>query len=114
MAKMLNKDLGTVDYDNLVIKAGDVGHIELAAGQGILKRGSVIDTEGNLLNTGKTAAYILCDTVETDDTEKTVAAAYKNGNYIRNSLIVANSYTLTEADVENLRKVNIIVEAANE
>lgn len=114
MAEMLSKDVGSVGYDNLVIKAGDVGHIELAAGQGVLRRGSVIDVDGKLLDAGKVASYILCDDVETDDTEKTIATAYKNGNYIRNSLIVAKSYKLADADVENLRKVNIIVEAANE
>lgn len=115
MSEMLNRDLGTVGYDNLVIRAGDVGHVELAAGQGILKRGSIINDDGKLYNgsaDGKQPLYILCDDTETDDTEETTASVYKNGNYIRNSLIVATGYTLTDADVEELRKVNIIVETA--
>lgn len=114
MSEMLNKDLGTVGYDNLVICAGDVGHIKLAAGQGKLPRGSVIDTTGKLMVSGATPAYILCDETEVDDTEETTACVYKNGNYIRNSLYVASGYELTNEDIEKLRTVNIIVETAQE
>lgn len=114
MSEMLNKELGTVGYDNLVIRAGDVGHIQLAEGQGKLQRGSVIGANGKLYDGTDTPSYILCDETETDDTEKTTACVYKNGNYIRNSLTVAYGYTLTDADVEKLRTVNIIVETAQE
>lgn len=114
MSEMLNKEVGTVGYDNLVIRAGDVGHIQLAEGQGKLQRGSVITTTGKLYDGTDAPSYILCDETETDDTEKTTACVYKNGNYIRNSLVVASGYTLRDADVETLRKVNIIVETAQE
>lgn len=124
MSEKLNKEIGTVNYDNIVIKAGDVGHIELAPGQGRLQRGSVIDAEGvlyvgttadssgNVTATGKTPSYILCDDTDTDDTEKTVACVYKNGNYIRNNLVTGAGYRLTDEDAEKLRTVNIIVETA--
>ena len=73
-------------------------------------------------NVGKLCTVLLglmmvfsgCAQSETDDTEKTTACVYKNGNYIRNSLTVASGYTLTDADVEKLRTVNIIVETAQE
>ncbi|RDY28649.1 hypothetical protein [Lachnotalea glycerini] len=109
---LLNKDYGSVDYDNLVNRSGEVGSIQLAAGQGILAKGSVIDTTGMLLKNGATAAYILCDETETDDTETVIGIVYKNGNFVRNSLVVASEYTFTDADADNLRDVGIIVETA--
>lgn len=125
MSEALNKGLGTVNYDNLIIRAGDVGHVELAAGQGELPRGAVIDTEGYLMSKGRmigeegkqtlieaTPSYILCDDTKTDDTEKTVACVYKNGNFVRNSLYVAQEYELSETDIERLRSVGIIIEDA--
>lgn len=112
MSDLLNKNLGSVNYDNLIIKSGHVGHVQLAAGQGKLSKGSVIATDGTLLTTGKEASYILCDDTVTDDTDTVTAAVYKTGNYIRNSLIVADNYTFTDSDAEKLRKVGIIVEAA--
>lgn len=109
----LSKDYGTVDYDNLVIRSGDVGSIQLSAGQGTLKKGSVIDDKGMLLNsTSSIPAYVLCDATVTDDTETTTGIIYKNGCFIRESLITDKGYALTDADVEKLRDVGIIVESA--
>lgn len=162
---MLNTDYGTVDYDNLINRPGDVGSIQLEAGQGTLERGSVIDNNGKLLDeaeaqvvatyavtadtvydsdktyytesngvyteanidafvTGTTyyekiegvevrkAAYILCDETETDDTETVTGIVYKNGNFVKDSLVVATGYSLTDSDVDDLRHVGIIIEAA--
>lgn len=99
-----------VEYDNLVNREGDVGHITLAAGQGKLRRRSVIDSEGKLLTTGGKASYILAEDV--DATETVTAAVYKNGNYVKNSLIVNSEYILKKSDIDNLRSVGIIVEEA--
>lgn len=107
-----NSDCGTVNYDNLVNCAGDVGSIKLAAGQGTLERGSIITEDGKLLAKGGTASYILCEKTDTDDTETVTGIVYKNGNFVKNSLIVATDYILTEADVDTLRKAGIIVETA--
>lgn len=112
MSEALNKGLGTVNYDNLVIRAGDVGHVELAAGQGELPRGAVIDTEGKLMSEGGSPCYILCDETITDDLEKTIACVYKNGKFVRNSLYVAQGYELTDTDIEKLRCINIMIEDA--
>lgn len=109
---MMNTDYGTVEYDNLVNKEGDVGSIQLAAGQGTLAKGSVISTDGTLMATGKTPSYILCDETETDDAETVTGIVWKNGNFVKESLVVATGYTLTDADIASLRDVNIIVESA--
>ena len=118
MGTELNRDYGSVDYDNLVIRAGEVGSIQLAAGQGTLKRGSVIDEKGKLL-AGKpeegdapVAKYILCDETETDDEDSVTGIVYKTGVFVRNSLVVAQGYELTDENAEELRDVGIIVESA--
>lgn len=108
----LSKDYGNVEFDNLVNKGGDVGSVQIAAGQGTLKRGSVIDTEGKLLAESATAAYILADDIETEDDETVTGIVYKNGNFVRNSLIVAQGYAFTDANAGQLRAVGIIVETA--
>lgn len=112
MSDMLNKNYGTLKYDNLVNRAGDVGSIQIAAGQGILERGSVIDDEGKLLSADGTASYILCDETTTDDTDTVTGIVYKNGNFVRNSLIVDKDYELAQKDIDALRKIGIIVETA--
>lgn len=108
----LSKNYGTIGYDNLINRAGDVGSVQLAAGQGTLPRGAVIDTAGKLLSENGTAAYILCDETETDEVETVTGIVYKNGNFIRNSIVTAEGYEFTDIDAANLRGVGIIVETA--
>lgn len=109
MSIALNTTYESVVMDNLVNRAGDVGQIKLTD-TGVIKKGSVIDTTGKVLASGATAAYILCDTVDT--TETTIADVWKNGNFIAQSLVVAEGYTLSDANIEQLRQVGIIVEDA--
>ncbi len=162
---MLNQNVSTLNYDNLVNCAGDVGTIKLAAGQGKLLKGSIIDTDGKLLavRVGATtttfvktsdttyddtktyftesngaytkatitvfasgttyyervmstekakASYILCEDIQTDETNQTVATVWKNGNFVKNSVVVGKDYILTDADVADLRDVSIIFESA--
>lgn len=109
----LSKDYGTVEYDNLVISAGDVGSIALASGQGTLEKGSVIDSRGLLMcTTSSIPAYVLCDKTVTDDEEATTGIVYKNGCFVRESLVTAKGYTLKNTDIDKLRSVGIIVESA--
>ena len=122
MSEMLNGEVGSVAYDNLVIEAGAVGTVALAAGQGVLFGGSVIDAEGRLFDgtapkEGEAAVprFILADKADTGETEgaAVTGTVYKTGAFIRNSLIVADGYEFTDADAESLRDYGIIVEFAH-
>lgn len=109
---MLNQKIGEVGFDNLVIRGGAAGHIRLAAEQGTLKKGSVIDEEGKLYAGGDAQPrFILCDETDTGD-EAVTAAVWKSGCYVRGSLVVAEGYEFTDADTESLRDYGILVEDA--
>lgn len=84
-----------------------------------LKRGSVLaesDENGkcSLLSgaTGETAAYILAEDIVTSTTDDIVAEAYQTGKFVRNSLIVAENYTLSVGDERALRNAGIYLENA--
>ena len=56
MSKMLNENLGTVDYDELIIgnfPVADVVMVKLAGGQGVVKRGTVVTGDPG----GETVSY---------------------------------------------------------
>lgn len=108
----LSKDYGEVGFDNLVIEGGAVGSIQLAANQGTLKKGSVIDSAGKLLTEGGKASYVLCDATATDSATTVTGIVYKTGTFVRNSLVTADGYEFKDTDAESLRDVGIIVEAA--
>ena len=83
--------------------------IPLAAGQGVLKRGSVIDDGGNLINANDANPFgILCDDVDT--TEATVAEVYVSGCFNKGALIVGDGYELNTANAVMLRATGIYVE----
>lgn len=84
-----------------------------------LKRGSVLaaDASGkcSLLNgrgTSSVAAYVLAEPVTTSTAEDVVGVAYQTGKFIRQSLIVAEGYELSTADVKALRDAGIFMENA--
>ena len=62
---LMSKDHTSVVYDNLVIEAGTVGSIQLQKGQGTLKRGAVLDSNGKLL--GARTPSLVETFVETKD-----------------------------------------------
>lgn len=108
----LDNTVGEMTYDNLIIRAGDVGTIKLAASQGTLKRGSLVTeeaTDGSVLATGGNAdaSYVLTDEVDTTD-GAVVATVYKNGKFVKNSLILSGD--IADADIQALRLRGIIVE----
>lgn len=116
----LDKTIGSAGFDNLFNSAypeGDVFGVELAAGQGILKRGTLLaKTDGGMVmisagTTGKANA-VLTDDVDTAET--TYATAYCTGHFNANALIVAEGYEITAADKEALRVVGIRVSDAVE
>lgn len=61
---------------------------------------------------GETAAYILAEDVTTSKITDVVAEAYQTGKFIRNSLIVAENYTLSVSDEKALRDAGIYLENA--
>ena len=116
MSKKLNETIGTVEHDGLFVSnipVADVVHVKLAAGEGTLKRGTVVTgAPGGELAAAAAAlvatngTYILTDDVELSDAV-TVATAYRSGHFARNK-VITDGYTLTAADEENLRKSGIL------
>lgn len=109
-----NEKIGEMQFDNLIASANMRQirrSVTIAAGQGILKRGTVVALDGNkakIMASGLTPHGILCDTV--DATAEEVAEVYVTGCFNKAALIVAGGYTLTDADIKNLRYGGIYVE----
>ena len=119
--KKLNETIGAVEFDGIIngVCCADVVTVQLAAGKGILKRGTVVTgTAGGQLAPVSAAleatkgTYILAD--DTDTTTATVASAYRAGHFNRNKLITDGSYVLTAADEEILRAAGILLSDAIE
>lgn len=116
MAKLMNETIEATKYDGLIVDINppaDVMAVKIKAGQGALKRGSVLSLasgEMSLMATGGAANCILAEDV--DATEAVNALAYRTGHFATNKLIVAEGYTLTAADKEALRDVGILVSDA--
>lgn len=127
MSKQLNSEVYNVDYDELVnsaTPATDVFSVTVAAlaEKVTLKRGTVLARSAK---TGKmsvlgtkaasgdtlTANCVLSDDVEAG-TADTPTFAYRTGHFNSNKLIVADEYTLTADDKEELRKCGILLSDA--
>lgn len=117
----LDKTIGTAEFENLFNSAyppADVFGVELAAGQGVLERGTLLATaDGGMVKisaatTGKANA-VLAETVDTTD-GAVYGQAYRTGNFNANALIVADGYEITAADKEALRVAGILVSDAVE
>ena len=111
--------VGSYTPDKLI--AGDkvptqVKGVMIAAGQGVLKRGSVIgiidaDGKGKLaakaaVDGSKVAKYILADDVDT--TSAVVAQCYESGLFNRQALIFAAGNTAADHE-DNLRQYGIFL-----
>ena len=122
MSKRLDENLGAVDYDGLIVSnipAADVVTVSLAAGSGILKRGTVVTgAPGGELSPLSAAAvadnatYILADEVDASGSAAVEGTAYRTGHFARGKLTTGGSYTLTAADEEILRKSGILLSDA--
>ena len=117
----LDKNLGSVGYDNLINgtePGAEVFHVDVAGGQGVLERGTLLAKADNGMvkisaaTTGKANA-VLADTVDTAD-GAVVALAYRTGHFNGNMLKVADGYEITDADKEALREVGILISDAVE
>ena len=120
MSIRLDENLGSVGFDNLIHDAyppAAVFSVKVAAGQGILERGSLLATaDGGMklissATTGKANA-VLADTVDTGSGDAVHAVAYRTGHFNANALIVGIGYEITAADKEALRVAGILVSDA--
>ena len=117
MNKELCRKVGEVGQDNLIAKLfppAETFGIKVAGGEGVLKRGTVMALSGTdyvVLDaeaTGK-ANCVLSDPVDASGESPVTAVAYRTGHLNRQALIVAEGYTMTAADEEELRKGGILL-----
>lgn len=125
MSRRLDENLGGVGFDNLIADMyppTDVFSVQLAAGQGILERGTLLarkdDGTMEMIGTETTgkANAVLSDPVDTGDAEGEAVPgiAYRTGHFNTNRLIVAEGYEITAADREALRTAGILTSDAVE
>lgn len=123
MRKTGYENIGACESEMLIADASvpcSVVHVTVAkaAAATTLKKGTVLgaDTDGlcAILSgaTGATASYVLAEDTELSTTGTVTAEAYETGKFIRNSLIVADGYTMTAADERALRDAGIFLENA--
>ena len=117
MNKELCRKVGEVGQDNLIAKLfppAEPFGIKVAGGEGVLKRGTVMALSGTdyvVLDTETTgkANCVLSDPVDASGESPVTAVAYRTGHLNRKALIVAEGYTMTAADEEELRKGGILL-----
>jgi hypothetical protein len=110
-----NETIGTFAYDGLVIDGKhslDVKTITITVPEGTTySRGTVIGTDSALYAGGDAKP----DCILTDEVEGTGSAvsvtAYKSGNFNKDALITADTYTITDDDIETLRTKGIFIES---
>ena len=133
MSKRLDENLGTVDYDGLIVTNEPVADVftvticKEASAKATLKRGTVLALssgtagDGKMVALGTTAASnetltanaILCDDTEIGTDADVEATAYRTGHFARNKLIFGGSgYALKPADEEALRAAGILLSDA--
>lgn len=117
MSKNLCNKVGEIGQDNLIAKLfppAETFGVKIPAGAGVLERGTVlalVDDAYAILsadNTGK-ANCVLADDVDASGEEEVVGVAYRTGHFNRKALIVAEGYTMTMTDEEELRKGGILL-----
>ncbi len=117
---MINKELvrpvGSIGQDNLIAHIEPKAHtcgINVKEDAGALKRGTVLyrTEDGSYAvyggQEGKEPSIIL--TEDTDPSVATAAVGYRTGYFNRYALIFAEGYTMTNADVDTMRKYGILV-----
>lgn len=121
MANLYEKGFDSVERDNLI--AGTeiplmVKSVKLAAGQGVLKRGTVlgiitasgqaVKVDSSKSDGSEKADCILTDTVDTTGEEPIVTTAYSSGLFNRKALIFGGSDT-AEKHETRLRELGIFL-----
>ena len=129
MRKRIDEAFAEVEYDNLFYDSyppAVVFGIKLAAGQGLLKRGTLLALNNGTMEmigtatTGKANA-VLAEPADAGEPESTDAEAdsvmgiaYRAGHFNANRLITEDGYQITEADKEALRSAGILISEAFE
>ena len=132
---MINKELvrpiGSIGQDNLIAHIEPKAHttgINVKAEAGNLKRGTVLyrtadgsyDVYGGDITIPPeeeggepTVLHVEPSIILTEDTDastaKAAAVGYRTGYFNRHALIFAEGYTMTDADVDTMRKYGILV-----
>lgn len=132
MSKRLDENIGTVDYDGLIVTnepVADVFTVTIrmeTSEKATFKRGTVLALSSGTGGDGKmvalgttagsnetlTANAILCDDTEIGTAADVEATAYRTGHFARNKLIFSGKYTLKPADEEALRAAGILLSDA--
>lgn len=132
MSKRLDENIGTVDYDGLIVTNEPVADVftvtirEETSEKATFKRGTVLalssgtDGDGKMVALGTTAGSnetltanaILCDDTEIGTAADVEATAYRTGHFARNKLIFSGKYALKPADEEALRAAGILLSDA--
>lgn len=129
MSKRLDENIGTVDYDGLIVTnepVADVFTVTIrneTSEKATFKRGTVLalsSGDGKMVALGTTAGSnetltanaILCDDTEIGTAADVEATAYRTGHFARNKLIFSGEHTLKPADEEALRAAGILLSDA--
>lgn len=132
MSKRLDENIGTVDYDGLIVTNEPVADVftvtirKETSEKATFKRGTVLALSSGTGGAGKmvalgttagsnetlTANAILCDDTEIGTAADVEATAYRTGHFARNKLIFSGKYTLKPADEEALRAAGILLSDA--
>lgn len=129
MSKRLDENIGTVDYDGLIVTNEPVADVftvtirKETSEKATFKRGTVLalsSSDGTMVALGTTAGSnetltanaILCDDTEIGTAADVEATAYRTGHFARNKLIFSGEYTLKPADEEALRAAGILLSDA--
>lgn len=132
MSKRLDENIGTVDYDGLIVTNEPVADVftvtirKKTSEKATFKRGTVLALSSGTGDDGKmvalgttagsnetlTANAILCDDTEIGTAADVEATAYRTGHFARNKLIFSGKYTLKPADEEALRAAGILLSDA--
>ena len=132
MSKRLDENIGTVDYDGLIVTNEPVADVftvtirKETSEKSTFKRGTVLALSSGTGGDGKmvalgttagsnetlTANAILCDDTEIGTAADVEATAYRTGHFARNKLIFSGEYTLKPADEEALRAAGILLSDA--
>lgn len=127
MSEILNQS-HEMRYDNLVVSSKhdlDVKIVNVASGQGVLKRGTVlaVTSESTYVvcgselddNVTATANCIVSDSVDTGTETgfEVPVVVYISGNVNVNALIVADGYELSDTDKETLRNAGLFLSSSN-